>query len=260
MQHDPGGSEEIGPFTLNAGKYYVGDLQHVFDCSTWGDVVKCFPEPLQNDNMSGKFTLPSGRVIVMFNLPSNGFRRRDYTDMHGRDYYMNSSLMGITLVENLESEYKDEKLKTCTREHGETWSHMMERVGNVVEYKDSFSCSSVVTVQKDGSIMGGDCKIAMIRLGGKVCIDTNEDMDDSDGDDGNNLDDLLKGGFSRRIAQGLRAHALEKAGKSKCTKPKPKSAGGVAKKSKSAGGVAKKSKSAGGVAKKSKSAGVGANK
>jgi hypothetical protein len=215
MQHDLNGSKEIGPFNMDAGKYYVGDLQHVFDVATWQEVVRLFPEPLQNNNMDGQFTLASGRKIVMFNLPGNGFRRRDYMDAQGRFYHMNSSLMGITLVENLETEYKDDNLSTCSREDGEDWSTMIARLSNVIHFKKSFACNSVVNILKNGHVFGRDCNIAMIRFGDLVCIDTDESKDDDDSDN-----DFLgmKGRMAIAIAQQDKQAAIKSKAASKLAK------------------------------------------
>lgn len=177
------GSREVGPFTMDAGDFYVGDLQHVVDVATWDEIVKLFPT-FNNGDMQGKFTLASGRVLCMFNLPSNGFRRRDYIDMQGRHYYMNSSLMGITLAAGLEAEYKDVNLSTCSRKKGEDFEDMMDRLGNIVTYKDPFECNSIITVIKDGSIMGGDSDVALISFGTNVVINTDEsDNSEESGDD-----------------------------------------------------------------------------
>ena len=59
MNHDLNGSKELGPFNMDAGTYYVGDLQHVFDVATWNEVVQLSPV-LQYDSMQGQVTLASG--------------------------------------------------------------------------------------------------------------------------------------------------------------------------------------------------------
>jgi hypothetical protein len=204
--HSFNGSEKIGPFNMNAGTYYVGDLQHVFDTTTWAEIVQLFPV-FQNDNMQGKFTLASGREICMFNLPSNGYRQRDYRDLQGRSYYQNSSLMGLTLVGNLETEYKDDNLRTCSRKEGEDWSAMMARLGNVIQFEKNFACTSVVNILKDGNVMGGDCKIAEIRFGDKVCIDTDESKFGGGPSDGDFLG--MKGRCALAIARQQKEKALK---------------------------------------------------
>ena len=223
MQHDLNGSKELGPFTMDAGTYYVGDLQHVFDVATWDEVVGLSPV-FQYDSMQGQVTMASGRKICMFILPSNGWRCRDYMDTQGRFYHQSSTLMGITLVKNLETEYKDDNLRTCSRKDGEDWSAMMARLGNVIHFKQNFACTSVVNILKDGNIMGGDCEIAMIRFGDKVCIDTDESkFDDEESDD-----DFL-GGMKGRIALAIARENKEEALKSKAASKSDKSAAAVAK-------------------------------
>jgi hypothetical protein len=215
MKHET----EVGPFPMDSGEYYVGDLQHVFDCATWNEVVTLFPDA--SKDMQGKVTLASGRVICMFDLPSNGFRRRDYMDIQGRCYYMNSSLMGITLAHGLEAEYKDDNLRTCAREKGEDFQDMMARMGNVVQYKEKFECNSIVSVLKGGHIMGRDCDIAMIRFGDNVCIDTDESQDDSS-DSGKEDGDAFFMTAAKRMADAVaydKKEAARKAGSDKAAKP-----------------------------------------
>ena len=214
MQHDLNGSEELGPFNMDAGTYYVGDLKHVFDVATWDEVVGL--SPIRAGRGGREVTLASGRKICMFIPPSNGWWCRDYHDTQGRFYHQNSSLMGITLVNNLETEYKDDNLKTCARKHGEDWSAMMARSGNVIHFKKNFACTSVVNIHKGDIIT---CKIAVIRFGhvtcrfsSKVCIDTDESkFDDEESDD----DFFMKG----RIA--LKSKAASKSDKSAAAVAKP---------------------------------------
>jgi hypothetical protein len=208
----------VGPFTMDAGKYYVGDLQHVFDCATWGEVVGCFES---GGDMQGKFTLPNGRVCVMFDLPSNGYRRRDYDDMQGLHYYMNSSLIGITLAEGLEAEYKDINLSTCSRQEGEDFDTMTARMGNIIKYNDPFNCNSTVTVLKDGSVFGGDCNVAVIDFGDKVCIDTDESKED-DIDIGDDPAAFMRRSLTTMLKEGARHAPTAAIAKKTPKKSKPK--------------------------------------
>ena len=162
-------------------------------------------------------------MCIRDSLPSNGWRCRDYMDTQGRFYHQNSSLMGITLVKNLETEYKDDNLRTCSRKEGEDWSDMMARLGNVIQFEKNFACTSVVKTLKGGNVMGGDCKIAEIRFGDKVCIDTDESKFGGGPSDGDYL------GMKGRIALAIARQQKEKALKFKAASKSDQSAAAVAK-------------------------------
>ncbi|KAJ1466000.1 hypothetical protein T484DRAFT_1862889 [Baffinella frigidus] len=184
----PSQAFQVGPYAMERGRYYVGDLQHIFDVTTWDEIIKHLDGGYEDGDwvgVQGKYTFPSGRVVVMFNLPSNGYRVRYYTDTAGRAYYVNCPSIGITLEEGLQSEYTEkpsEQSKSSIEYHnGEDWDGMVQRVAQVVEFEEDFTCTSVVDVLKDGRIFGGDCHVAVLSFGDKVSIDTNgENYSDSD--------------------------------------------------------------------------------
>jgi hypothetical protein len=202
-------SYQVGPYAMESGRYYVGDLSHVFDVTTWDDIIKHLTvfKDGQWAGMQGKYTLPNGRVVVMFYLPDYrpegmrdlpGFRCRDYTDKEGRAYYVNTPSIGITLEEGLQSEYTEkpsEQSKSSIEYHnGEDWNGMVQRAAHVVEFEEDFTCTSLVDVLKDEDRAaptfphlrkeGGTSDVAVISFGDKVSIDTEENEDhDSDSDE-----------------------------------------------------------------------------
>ena len=79
---------EIGPFEMKAGKYYVGDLCNALLDNERKELV----------DKTGAFTLSNGRTGVTFNLPhGDGI----YPDKNGRNFYIDSGTVGITLAEGL---------------------------------------------------------------------------------------------------------------------------------------------------------------
>jgi hypothetical protein len=173
----------IGPFAMKAGKYYVGDLTYVLDTAVWTELLLLIdnPEHKYGDSTigQGQFTLSNGRIVVIYDLPSNGFRRREYEDMTGRVYYNDSGTFGMTLAKGLEEEYHDKGLSTSPEEEGEDWGMTIARLAHIVTYSKKFNCTNIVSNQVGGHIMGSDCEISLIQLG-KVCINTEESMDSDD--------------------------------------------------------------------------------
>jgi hypothetical protein len=173
----------IGPFAMKAGKYYVGDLTYVLDTAVWTELLLLIdnPEHKYGDSTigQGQFTLSNGRVVVIYDLPCNGVRRREYNDMTGRVYYNDSGTFGMTLAKGLEEEYHDKGLSTSPEEEGEDWGMTIARLAHIVTYSKKFNCTNIVSNQVGGHIMGSDCEISLIQLG-KVCINTEESMDSDD--------------------------------------------------------------------------------
>jgi hypothetical protein len=171
---------------MQAGEYYVGDLTYVLDTAVWTELhtlIDATEYKYGTCTMGqGKFTLNSGRVVVIYNLPSNGFRRRDYDDLKGRWYYNSSGTFGLTLAEGLEEEYHDKGLKTSPEEEGEDWDATLARLAHIITYSNDFNCSNVVSNQIDGNLMGFDCEVAVIQFGGEVFVDTEENYSDDSED------------------------------------------------------------------------------
>ncbi|KAJ1493173.1 hypothetical protein T484DRAFT_3638267, partial [Baffinella frigidus] len=68
----------IGPFAMKAELLLLIDNQeHKYGDSKTGQ---------------GQFTLSNGRIVVIYDLPSNGLRRREYDDSTGRVYYNDSAV------------------------------------------------------------------------------------------------------------------------------------------------------------------------
>ena len=128
---------EIGPFEMKAGKYYVGDL-----CNALVD-----NEREELGEKTGEFTLSNGRTGVTFKLPhGDGI----YPDENGRNYYIDSGTMGITLAEGL-------KEKESVSD-------------NTFDFQDVFFC------------MGGDAyhpekgPMALIYFGDDICINSEDQI------------------------------------------------------------------------------------
>ena len=161
----------IGACEMPRGTYYVGDLTHVLDTETWEGLHR-----VRNDAW-GKFVLDNGRIVVIYNLPSNGYRKRQYKDLEGRVYGVDSGTIGITLARGLESEYGDKGIHMSPELPGEDWHMTITRLANIVRYNDQFECDATIKTVVRGNIFGGDCEVALIRLGTEVCIDTDESYD-----------------------------------------------------------------------------------
>ncbi|KAJ1486808.1 hypothetical protein T484DRAFT_2296051 [Baffinella frigidus] len=171
----------IGPFAMKAGKYYVGDLTYVLDTAAWTELHILLDNKEHKygtcEMGQGRFTLSNGRIVVIYDLPCNGYRRREYEDMTGRVYYNTSGTFGMTLAKGLEEEYHDKGLNTSPEQEGEDWGMTIARLAHIVTYTKKFNCTNAVSNLVDGRIMGGDCEISWIQLG-KVCINTDESQED----------------------------------------------------------------------------------
>jgi len=150
----------------------------ILDTAAWDELA------LLRNGGWGKFTLKNGRIVVIYECPSNGFRRRTYDDLQGRVYELTSATFGCTLKKGLENEYSDKGLPCSMFKVGETWDTTLEELAHSVRYKEKFDCFSIVETLVDGRVMGGDCEIAFIRMGCKIMLNTNEaDLGSSDEDD-----------------------------------------------------------------------------
>ena len=171
----------IGSCEMPPGIYYVGDLTHVLDTEN------CEALDRVRNGGCGKFSLDNGRVVVVYNLPSNGCRKRQYQDMQGRVYSVESGTIGLTLAKGLESEYSDRGLPTSPQLTGEDWYATITRLAHVMRYNDQFECDSVIKTLVGGNAFGCDCEVALVRMGTGVCIDTDEscynDADETESDD-----------------------------------------------------------------------------
>ena len=168
MGDGPGTAVEIGPCRMDRGTYYVGDLMHVLDTAAWDELM------LLRNGTWGKFTLKNGRIVVIYNCPSNGYRRRMYDDLQGRVYELTSATFGCTLKQGLENEYSDKGLPVSMFKVGETWDTTLEQLAHSVHYKKKFDCFSIVETLVNGRVFGGDCEIAFIRMGCKIMLNTEE--------------------------------------------------------------------------------------
>jgi hypothetical protein len=113
------GVEEMGPYFMDKGRYYVGDLSGVLT----NDEVKEFSGKI------GQFTLTGGREIVNFKLPyGDGI----YPDSKGRNHIVDSGTVGITLAEGLK--------KTM--------------YGHIFDHDEKFACASIYRVHPDKDIVG----------------------------------------------------------------------------------------------------------
>ena len=165
----------IGPCEMPPGIYYVGDLTHVLDTKSWEELHR-----VRNGGW-GKFSLDNGRVVVVYNLPSNGYSKCQYQDMQGHIYSVESGTIGLTLANGLETEYRDMGLPTSPKLAGEDWHATITRLSHVMRYNDPFKCDSVIKTLVGGNAFGCDCEVALVRMGTEVCIDTDESCyDDTD--------------------------------------------------------------------------------
>jgi hypothetical protein len=170
---------EVGPIAMKAGEYYVGDLTHVLDTAAWGELHVLCDAKESKYGKRGRFTLSNGRIVVIYDLPSNGYRRTLYDDLQGRVYEVSSGTIGLTLAKGLEEEYHDKGLKTSPELKGEDWGTTVARLAHIVNYKKNFHCMSMTDTLKNGRIFGGDCEVALIHFGYKVCINTDESHGDA---------------------------------------------------------------------------------
>ena len=122
---------------MKAGKYYVGDL-----CNALIDNER---EELMDK--TGAFTLRDGRSGVTFNLPhGDGI----YPDRHGRNYYIDSGTVGITLAEGL----KEKESVT----------------DNTFDFNDTFFCVAADYLDREKG------HIAVILFGDHICIKSEDQI------------------------------------------------------------------------------------
>jgi hypothetical protein len=113
------GVEETGPFFMDKGRYYVGDLS----------VVLTNDELNEFSGKIGQFTLTGGREIVNFKLPyGDGI----YPDSKGRNHVVDGGTIGITLAKGLK--------KTM--------------YGHIFDYNERFGNTSIYRVHPDKDIVG----------------------------------------------------------------------------------------------------------
>jgi hypothetical protein len=166
------GSAKLGPFGMQAGTHFVGDLCYVLNDHVWKELCAMMFAIDKINGTYGKFTLSNGREVVLFNMPmGDGF----YKDSADRTYCVDSGTIGITTNENLKEEYGTQ---VCNGPVGEVWDSRLKRLGNIIQYDENFMC---MTGSIDGSIRKK--AVDVMVLGDHVVIelsDEDEDLSDSE--------------------------------------------------------------------------------
>jgi hypothetical protein len=154
------GSVETDPLPMVRGEYYVGDLCYVLGTDAWKELCDLTYPKENKCGIDGQFTLGNGRTVVIFHLPNGD---GVYRDEQGRTYSVDSGTLGITLTEGLETEYGDDDKK-------EDWESEMSRLGNIIDYKEDFSCMSITF---DHPEVG---PVSVLSFDDKVVINSADEM------------------------------------------------------------------------------------
>lgn len=115
--------------TMQAGKYYVGDLCYVFSNEEWEEVCDLIIEG--QEVLQGKFTMKDGTEFTIF---STAYGDGCYTDDMGGAYAVDSGSIGCVLVD---------RFKTVN-----------ENLACVHEFQREFQCRN-----DDGVLQFGDVSI-----------------------------------------------------------------------------------------------------
>jgi hypothetical protein len=132
----PIGAVQLGPYTLGAGEYWVGDIGTVL-----GDM-----DMKELGDRNGVITLDNGREIVRFKFREGA---GVYPGKDGHHHIIHGNTIGITRVAGLEPE----ALTT----------------GQIAVYESEFSCTSVDVAHPDG---GG--RVSFNSFGPNVEIDSDD--------------------------------------------------------------------------------------
>jgi hypothetical protein len=101
--------QQVGPFEVGVGSYYVGDLSFILTRDEWGELEDLREDKLKKKEIcEGLFTLHNGRSVVIFDVHNgNGV----YCDSNGLEYRVHEQNIGITSTKDIgevESESEDD--------------------------------------------------------------------------------------------------------------------------------------------------------
>jgi hypothetical protein len=188
-------TREWGPFTMEAGDYYVGDLGYVMNRRAWKEFCNLTHPTGGGHSIDGLFELANGRKVITFSLPDGW-----YTDYKGRNYTVDSGTVGLTLVEGLKAEYEAENDDVDTK--GEDFDSKMKSLGNIIEYKDKFACHSALDHGRE-----------LIRFGDSVTINTFDGVFDCSSDEEPDPYPISQD-RKNLLSQWYAEHCIEKSGMS----------------------------------------------
>jgi hypothetical protein len=154
-------SIEIGPLPrMMRGNYFVGDLCSILSENAWKELDVLSHAKDNKYGTEGHFILSNGRVLVIFHLPNGD---GVYPDQKGRNYFVNSGTIGLTLVEGLEVEYGD-------IDKNEDWDSKLKMSGNIIDYKKDFVCMSTSVVN---SRVG---PVSIMMFGENVVVNSDDEL------------------------------------------------------------------------------------
>jgi hypothetical protein len=126
---------------MQAGKYYVGDLCYVMH-PEWDEACNIFFQGRDDHGCNeGEFNLKDGRRFVSY---STKYGDGCYEDQNGNVYCVDAGLIGCIKVEDIRDEISEKE---------------MMRLGNIVEFKQPFTCHGGRTREWDGVIQIGHLRI-----------------------------------------------------------------------------------------------------
>ena len=156
------GYEEIGPYSMEAGLYVIGDLCDILS-EKHCEELEGMGVGYQTDyGRQGKFRLSGERDVVIFDLPDG---EGIYQDENANEYMSMSGTIGMTLASGLDETFDGSDGKSRS---------LVERLfgnGHIIDYKEDFSCVSLVIRHPEGY---GD--IAYIGFGASVRIPTQDQL------------------------------------------------------------------------------------
>jgi hypothetical protein len=134
----PPGAVTLGPYTLGAGKYWVGDLSTVLGDEDWKEI----------GGKQGAMTLRDGRQVVLFRLPGGG---GVYPGKDGHNHLVDSGTIGLTRLKGL--------------------GHEATTMGQTTVYSKTFTCLSITVAHPQGGGM-----VSFNTLGGNIEVDSDDEV------------------------------------------------------------------------------------
>jgi hypothetical protein len=139
----PIGSVQLGPYTLQAGEYWIGDLYNVLTYESWEEIGETHGYKKLSNNME----------VVRFKLPegSGTYIAKTATQENEKFFFIDGGTVGITLLSGLGAQARE--------------------TGHVFVFPEEFQCTCITVAHPQG---GG--YVSFNDFGGKVVIDSDDQV------------------------------------------------------------------------------------